>query len=232
MGRGTTGGSAPRRMGGLPSGARPSMRNQLVLMLSLFFLLFIMFDARFRTTVGGLVGLVLQPTVGLGYQYPILTLMLTGLLMTLFSVTVRHFFMDWVEMAKNQRIMSAFNRELREARLAHNTYKIRKLTELQPQIMAQSMKASQTQLKLMPVTMLVIIPIFAWLAVYVTSVPSSIFAVPWQPNADLHNSNVLPNWILLYSLLTLPFGQVLQRFLKYVSYRKRLEELEPSTPAT
>lgn len=230
MGAGAAGGSGTGGRRGLPPGARPNLRSQLILMLSLFFMLFILFDPTFRTTVGALVGVVLQPTVGFGYQYPILTLLLTGLLMTFFSVTVRHFFMDWIEMARNQRIMSAFNRELREARLKQNTYKLRKLMELQPQMMAQSLKSSQAQFKLMPVTMIVIIPIFAWLAVYVIAVPSSIFAVPWQPNADLHNSNVLPNWILLYSLLTLPFAQVLQRSLRYFRYRKRLEELGRSMP--
>lgn len=230
MGAGAAGRSGAGGRRGLPPGARPNLRSQLILMLSLFFMLFILFDPTFRTTVGALVGVVLQPTVGFGYHYPILTLLLTGLLMTFFSVTVRHFFMDWIEMARNQRIMSAFNRELREARLKQNTYKLRKLMELQPQMMAQSLKSSQAQFKLMPVTMIVIIPIFAWLAVYVIAVPSSIFAVPWQPNADLHNSNVLPNWILLYSLLTLPFAQVLQRSLRYFRYRKRLEELGRSMP--
>jgi len=97
-------------------------------------------------------------------------------------------------------------------------------------MMAQSMKASQTQMKLMPVTMLVVIPIFAWLANFIyidISTTSSLsFSVPWAFDANLKASNVLPNWIILYSLLTLPFGQVLTRILKYFSFRKRLRMLE------
>ena len=44
----------------------------------------------------------------------------------------------------------------------------------------------------------------------------------------MKHSNVLPNWVLLYSLLTLPFGQVLTRVLKYFSFSKKLKELEES----
>jgi uncharacterized membrane protein (DUF106 family) len=147
--------------------------------------------------------------------------------MSFFSITVRHLFSDWIEQARNARITSAFQKELREARTSNNTYKLKKLTELQPQIMAQSLKASQTQLKLMPVTMLVIIPIFAWLANFVyLDLQSTTFSVPWAFNADMKHSNVLPNWILLYSLLTLPFGQVLTRVLKHFSFGRRLRELE------
>jgi len=75
--------------------------------------------------------------------------------------------------------------------------------------------------------MLVIIPIFAWLANFVyIDLQSTAFSVPWSFNADMKHSNVLPNWILLYSLLTLPFGQVLTRVLKYFSFGRRLRELE------
>jgi len=94
------------------------------------------------------------------------------------------------------------------------------------------MQASQTQLKLMPITMLVIIPIFAWLANFVyLDLESTLFSVPWALEANMRNSNVLPNWILLYSLLTLPFGQVLTRALKYFSFSKRLRSLEAGPTA-
>ena len=42
----------------------------------------------------------------------------------------------------------------------------------------------------------------------------------------MKDSNLLPNWVLLYSLMTLPFGQVLQRLLKLFSFSKKLRALE------
>jgi uncharacterized membrane protein (DUF106 family) len=219
---------------GSADGARPpkpDVANQMIVMLAFITALVVMFNNNLRQALGNLVGIPLTPLVGFGGHQPILTLLFTGLIMSFFSITVRHMFSDWVGQARNARITSAFQKELREARVSNNTYKLKKLTELQPQIMAQSMKASQTQLKLMPITMLVIIPIFAWLANFVyLDLASTSFSVPWAFNADMRHSNLLPNWILLYSLLTLPFGQVLTRVLKYFSFSRRLRELEMKGP--
>lgn len=220
--------------GAAPAGPRPptaGIGNQMILMMAFVTAMIVMFDQNLRQGLGNLVGLGLFPLVGFGGSDPIITLLLTGLLMSFFSITVRHLFSDWIEQARNARITSAFQKELREARTSNNTYKLKKLTEMQPQIMAQSLKASQTQLKLMPVTMLVIIPIFAWLANFVyIDVQSTTFSVPWSFSADMRHSNVLPNWVLLYSLLTLPFGQVLTRVLKYFSFTRKLRELESAVP--
>jgi uncharacterized membrane protein (DUF106 family) len=94
-------------------------------------------------------------------------------------------------------------------------------------MMQQSLKTSQTQFKLMPVTMVVVVPIFAWLANFIyADVAATSFSVPWELNADMTKVNVMPNWILLYSLLTLPFGQVLTRVLKFSTFTKMLGKLE------
>ncbi len=206
------------------------MGNQLIVMMALIVAMVVMFDNNLRLALGRIVGYGLDPVVGFGGTEPVLTLLFTGLLMGFFSIIVRHLFVDWVDMARNQRITSAFQKEFREARMSNNTYKLKKLTELQPQIMAQSFKSSGTQMKLMPVTMLVVIPIFAWLAnfIYITVAytTSTIVTVPWSFDTDMMSSNILPNWVLLYSLLTLPFTQVVTRLLKYFSFSKRLRMLE------
>jgi uncharacterized membrane protein (DUF106 family) len=206
---------------------KPDFANQMVVLFAFMIAMLVMFDNDLRQGLGKIVGVPLAPLVGFDGQLPILTLLFTGLLMSFFSITVRHLFIDWIGQARTARITSAFQKELRQARQSNNTYRLKKLTELQPQIMSQSMKASQTQLKLMPVTMLVIIPIFAWLANFIyLDLESTTFSVPWALNASMKNSNILPNWILLYSLMTLPFGQVLTRTLKYFSFSKKLRMLE------
>ncbi len=206
---------------------KPDFANQMIVLFAFMIAMLVMFDNDLRQGLGKIVGVPLTPLVGFDGQLPILTLLLTGLLMSFFSISVRHLFVDWVGQARTARITSAFQKEMRQARQSNNTYKLKKLNELQPQIMSQSMKASQSQLKLMPVTMLVIIPIFAWLANFVyIDLESTVFSVPWALNASMKNSNILPNWILLYSLMTLPFGQVLTRILKYFSFSKRLREIE------
>lgn len=214
---------------GRPAGTppKPDFGSQLILLMAMMFAMFILFDQGIRKSLGHIVGYGLAPLVGFGGHLPILTLLLTGLITSMFSITIRQMFTDWTGQARNARIASAFQKELREARTSNNTYKLKKLTELQPQIMSAQLKASQTQLKLMPMTMIVIVPTFAWLANFIYfDLDSTAFSVPWEFNASMKSSNVLPNWILLYSLLTLPFGQVLTRSLKYLSFKRKLHKLD------
>jgi len=210
-----------------PGAPKQNMSGQLMIMLVMFFAITIMFTPELRMIIGNAVGFVFYPAVGFGGLYPIITLMLAGMLMIFLSTILRHFFVDWVSQARNQKIVSAFQKEFRKAKLENNTYKIKKLSEIQAEVMQKSMSGMNSQMKLMPVTMAVIIPVFAWLYIFVSlDVPTTIISVPWYWNTDLNASSLLPNWILLYSLVTLPFGQVLARVLKYFSFRKRLLELE------
>ncbi len=190
--------------------------------------LFILFDQNIRSLLGSAVGFVFEPIIGFNGLYPVVTLFFAGALMTLFTTVLRHFFTDYVGQVRSQKVVSAFNKELRQARTENNKFKLKKLLDMQPQIMQKSMDASSTQMKLMPITMLVVIPIFAWLAVFMWGMsgePSSFINVPWSSGVNLNDAYVLPNWILLYSLISIPFGQLLQRTLRYFNFRKRLREL-------
>ncbi|MBN1110009.1 MAG: DUF106 domain-containing protein [Methanomassiliicoccales archaeon] len=187
--------------------------------------IFVMFDPTLRSALGGLVGMALGPLWGFGGEFPVVSLFITGAFMTGLSITVRHFFTDYVKQAESQKAIGAFNKEMRQARMENNTYKLKKMTEQQPKIMKASMAQTTTQLKLMPVTMIIIIPIFAWIAVFVGDLDSTLITVPWSLQTDLNTSYVFPSWILLYSLISIPFGQLLSRGLRFFSFRKRLNEL-------
>jgi uncharacterized membrane protein (DUF106 family) len=191
---------------------------------------FVMFDPVLRQALGNIVGMGLKPIIGFGGNYPTLTFMLAGIIMTGLTVVVRHFFTDYVQQAESQKIVGAFNKELRQARLENNTFKTKKLMEQQPKIMEKSMKMSTSQLKLMPVTLLIVIPIFAWVAVFTSQITSPLIAVPWSYNVDINASNIFPNWVLLYSLISIPFGQILSRLLRYYDFKKRLNVLAAGNP--
>jgi uncharacterized membrane protein (DUF106 family) len=81
-------------------------------------------------------------------------------------------------------------------------------------------------MKSMAVTFLLFIVIFAWLGQFVYSdvfrAGTVYFAVPWQAQTDLRAGYVFPAWILLYSLLAIPLGQIVTRVLKFLSFRRRL----------
>mgnify|MGYP002410768801 CR=1 FL=1 len=215
-----------------PAGPQaPSAKKQSSTFITIFIFLlamFVLFDPSLRRGLGELVGYGLEPVIGFSGSAPVLTLMLAGIFMTGLTTLIRHFFTDYVGQAKNQAVVSAFNKELRAARTENNLYKMKKLTEQQTTIMQKSMEQSTAMMKLMPVTMLIIIPVFAWVSVYIAGLPpgDAIVNVPWADAVDLTASTLLPHWILLYSLISIPFAQVLNRTLRYFSFKKKLQELE------
>ena len=200
--------------------------SRMLLIFVFVMAIFVMFDQDLRSGLGQVVGMGLEPLWGFGGSFPVVSLFITGAFMTSLSIVVRHFFTDYVKQVKSQKIMSAFNKEMQSARKENNTYKLKKMMELQPKMMEESMKQTTTQMKLMPVTMLIIIPIFAWLAVFVGDLESAMITVPWSDNANLNASYLLPAWVLLYSLISVPFGQLLSRVLRYYSFKKRLSAMQ------
>ncbi|HNX47075.1 MAG TPA: EMC3/TMCO1 family protein [Methanomassiliicoccales archaeon] len=213
-------------MAELPATDRKSTTSRMLLIFVFIMAIFVMFDRDLRTALGKIVGYGLEPLWGFDGSIPVVSLFITGAFMTTLSIVVRHFFTDYVKQTRSQKIMSAFNKEMSAARKENNTYKLKKMMELQPKMMEESMKQTTSQMKLMPVTMLIVIPIFAWLAVFVGNLDSAVITVPWSNFADLNKSYVLPAWVLLYSLISVPFGQLLSRGLRYYTFKKRLNVLK------
>jgi uncharacterized membrane protein (DUF106 family) len=213
-------------MAAAPATDTKAMTSRMLLIFVFILAIFVMFDQSLRSALGKVVGYGLEPLWGFDGSIPVVTLFITGAFMTFLSITVRHFFTDYVKQAESQKAIGAFNKEMKQARLDNNTYKLKKMMEQQPKIMQASMAQTTNQLKLMPVTMLIIIPIFAWIAVFVGGLDSTLITVPWSSSADLNASFLFPSWILLYSLISIPVGQLLSRGLRYFSFRKRLNELK------
>jgi uncharacterized membrane protein (DUF106 family) len=208
----------------MPVTPKPSSSTFLTIFM-LGLAMIVLLDQSLRSWLGELAGYAFNPVIGFDYQYPMLTLCIAGLFMTGLTTSLRPLFTNFVKQAESQKITSAYNKELRQARVENNMYKIKKLLELQPKIMEKSMEQTKSQFKLMPISMLIIIPIFAWLAVFIGELPSSEFAVPWSDVASFNQSYVMPVWILAYSCVTIPFGQILARTMRFFSFKKRLKEM-------
>ncbi len=200
----------------------------LMMMLSMFLLLFIMTNPALRDLLGRIAGTILYPMIGFNYRYPVLTIFLAGTIVIIISTTIRHFSMDWIEMAKMQKIMSKWQKEYRKAKLKNNTYKIKKLEKIQPELMKKQTEVSTKQMKIMPVTMLIFIPVFMWMwERFFSKVSYHYFAAPWASHIDFFgNPFIFANWILLYMLLSIPLTQVLQYLLKTISWRKKLIQVK------
>ncbi len=194
------------------------------------------------TEFGTLTGYVLMPIIGFGGRFAVLTILLAGALTTGVSSILRDHYTDWIKMVKIQKTNAAFQKEMREALRKGNRTQIEKLRKIQQGFMKDQMDVQLNTMKPLAWTFFLFIVLFAWLSVFVNNTLSDTggqyFAVPWASNVFVNYVPFwLPSWILMYSLLAIPIGQILTRVLKYVRFRKKLlamglplkpQPLEPS----
>ena len=218
---------------GIPAPKKKSPMSTLLLFASFGVVILILFNERLRLLLGTWVGYVLGPAIGFRYAQPILTILLASVVLVVGTTAIRHFLVDWVNMARVQEAMRAFQKEFSQARKENNTYKLKKLTDAQPEVMALQADMSTEQMKPMAFTMILVIPIFAWLYSFVAAAALAghhVARVPWDTAWDLTINTAppdhhwyllgfLPRWIVLYSLFGIPFGQIAQRALKLWEYR-------------
>ena len=196
-------------------GQPPAMGGMLLTMLFMFY---IILNPELRDGMGALAGSILEPRISFDHQYPAVTFLLAGVTMISLTTIIRHILIDWEAMAETQNKMNAYNKEMGEARKSGNEARMRKLMAMQPQVMVLQSEMMSNQMRPMMFTMLIAIPIIMWLRIFVEGMDHPVLSLPWEGNYDL-NDNLwfLPHWILVYSALSLPFGQILMRGLKLVS---------------
>lgn len=208
---------------------QPKMpKGQFLNILLFMVILFVLFDANLRKFAGNAVGVVLNPLIGFNYQQPVLTILLASLIMIAASTLVRHFLVDWLKMARIQNLMRSYQKAMREARVKRDTKRLEQLQKAQPKLMSYQAEMSSGQMKPMAFTMIIVIPMFAWLYEFVAALDYPFFTAPWNTHIDMFATNgivfgssVLPHWILFYSAISIPFGTLLQKALKYFDWRDR-----------
>jgi uncharacterized membrane protein (DUF106 family) len=217
-------------------------------MIGMFMVLIIMMVVMmFRKEIGGALNVIFEPLIGFGGKWPVFTLVIAGLIMITLSTIIRSFMTDFVGQARNQKISSEFNKEMRQARLENNLFKLKKLQEEQPKMMARSMESSTQMMRVMPITMLVIIPIYAWVgyflgdpsygfdASFVPLVPHELLTapMPWGTVGLVDRlAGFFPIWIVVYTMISLPVGQLENRVVRYYLLKKRMRDLEAGITET
>lgn len=207
--------------------APPRQRMGIGNILVIAAVFMIMFNPGLRQATGKVVGKVLNPVIGFDGELPVITIMIAGTLMIVLTSVIRHFTTDWLSMARNQAAMRHFQAEFSKARKENNTYRMKILQEKQPEVMAMQQEMSKKQLKNMPMTMIVVIPLFAWMFNFVAELPYWWYTSPWNHTINLLDKSVFPHWILLYMTLSIPLGSLLQKSMKYFSWRNRWHARHP-----
>ncbi|HUR63460.1 MAG TPA: EMC3/TMCO1 family protein [Candidatus Thermoplasmatota archaeon] len=196
---------------------------------------FVLFNAGLRNQLGTWAGYALDPAIGFGGRFPVLTILLAGAILVAATTVLRHFTTDWIETARTQAFSRHYQKEMMAARKENNTYKIKKLTEAQPEMMKRSQEMNSKQLKTMPITMLVAVPLFAWVSTFLGRLDYTWYSAPWNPSVDMfttngilpfgaHGSSLFQHWILLYMTLSIPLGALIQKTMKYFAWKERWQK--------
>jgi uncharacterized membrane protein (DUF106 family) len=191
--------------------------NLLLLMVFMMIILFIM--PTFGPTLGYYFGLILEPLIGFGGSYPLLTLFFSGLIVVTLSSLLTNFFTDWIKMGQTQEMSKAFQKELTKARKEGNTNRVNKLMKMQPQMMRQQTDASSGMMKPMVFLIIFIWPIFMWLRAFLGDLSHFYFTVPWGQGVSLfYRPFLMQAWLWLYLISSMIFGQLIRQGLKIISW--------------
>lgn len=207
--------------------------------LAFMLLIMIMINRDFGDAISGYIGVVLMPVIGFGSKWPLLTMVGAGLITITVSTTIRHFTMDWMDLARKQRIMNAYNKELRKAQKDGNQSKVERMQEQNADIMSMQSQSMMQQMKASIFSMVIAILIFRWMYSFISAVPQPTATTPWDLAWPL-TANAFQKvcgslcltggaggfkyWILLYISITIPIGQALMRGLKFFEYSRKLKE--------
>ena len=213
-----------------PQVAQPSVRRFLMIFLMMMGL-YVAFVPGAGEPFAEALGVLLNPLLGFDGRFPVLTFLLAGVLSTTISSVLRHVLTDWVSMARATRAMTALRKDQFEATKKGNTARAKRLKDVQMEMMQEVQKVQFTSMRSIAYTFLFFVVLFIWLNgqfVHRTlaGADNMFFAVPWSFDAIFTGVYVFPTWVLLYSLLAIPFSQIVQRLLKYYSFSRRLRALE------
>lgn len=209
----------------------PGMGGSQMLLLMLFpFLLLIMMDGNLRDGMGASMSGILAPSIGMDGRYPALTIGAAGLLMVLLSSLVNHYFADYFVAGRNKKLQEFVSKEMNRARAGGDLERLKEVSAIQPELMKMNMETMSAQMKGMVVTMVVAIAVFMWLPLFLSSLAQPAITTPWDPNWNLNGKGPLfglfPRWIILYMLLSYPFGKALQTVLKVLTFKGYLPLLK------
>ena len=221
------------------------MGSSFILFMLMPFLLLIVLTPDIRLTLGLLMNTCLEPTIGFDFQYPVFTILIAGVAMVIATTILRHLTTDWMSIGKQNFLQKYVQGKYKEAQ--GNPIKLKKVQELNAEIMKMTSDRMNSQTKTAMYTMVISLLLFMWLIVFIyNKTPVHYVSTPWavengwkltdsgaiiQLLTNGASKGPMPNWVLLYSLFSLPVGQALQAGLKYWSFRRMLARVERGEPA-
>ncbi len=173
----------------------------------------ILLGERFRIQVGEVVELLLGPLPDILPFHIMLFVMaaITGL----YASLIQKYTMDWELMRRVQDQMKNFQKEFREAQLADNQAKVKKLESQRSSMMDDQMKMTKQQFKPMAYISIISLPLFMWAYLYIGEHPDPTLIFPFWGEKSLTGFALGPiqYWIYWYFICSLPISQIIRKSL-------------------
>jgi uncharacterized membrane protein (DUF106 family) len=203
-------------------------KQLLLLMLLMFAMLFIFADPTISSFISISLNTVFYPMIGFGGTYPVLTLVLAGVIVVFLSSFFQNLFTDWKKMGESQEMTKAFQKELTSARKEGNTNRVSKLMKMQPEIMKRQTEASSGMMKPMLFLFIFIVPIFMWLRFFLGNLEYYYFTVPWTETVSFFDKfSIMQMWLWFYLIFSMVVGQVIRQGLKWLSWSDWWKKTKP-----
>lgn len=173
-----------------------------------------------RETVGSAMNTILGPFIDvLGVPFFVMILILSSIT-GLYSSLVQKYTIDYDKMQEVQAKARVFQKEFREAQLAGDEKRIKKLQGKQERMMQDQLDLSKQQFTPMAIILILTVPIFFWLLFRLPPVGESITIVsgivmPYIGTVSLSATAfwVVPAWIFWYMICSLAVSQVIRKSL-------------------
>jgi uncharacterized membrane protein (DUF106 family) len=175
----------------------------------------------YRNEVGAALDVVLGPFADFVGDFLIIILILS-VVTGIYTSVVQKYTMNWELMAKSkeyQKQIRSLQKEYMEAKKENNKHKMKKIEKKRTEVMRKQTQFSgemfKQQMKPMAYIMIITIPIFMWIWMYVGIHQDIVVIFPLFGETELSAAFVfgLPFWVLWYMMCSIPITQVIRKVL-------------------
>ena len=190
-------------------------------MIMVFAFIVMFASLAYRNEVGTALDVVLGPFADFVGEFLIIILILS-VVTGIYTSVVQKYTMNWELMAKSkeyQKQIRDLQKEYMEAKKENNQHKMKKIEKKRTEVMRKQTQFSgemfKQQMKPMAYIMIITIPIFMWIWMYVESHPDMVVTFPLFGVTELSSAFVfsLPFWVLWYMMCSIPITQVVRKAL-------------------
>jgi uncharacterized membrane protein (DUF106 family) len=203
-------------------------QTQLLYFGIFIFSMVVIYLAPLREAIGSALGTVLDPSIGFNFQYPVVTLVLSGVIIGVVTAVPRYIFTDWLKMGKAQSRTRAFSEALRKAYRENDQDKVKKLQKLRTEMTMEQQVVQMNNTKPLMFLSFFTILIFVWLFVFVYVMKFPYISTPWNPTVPLLGAFLgpMPYWVFLYFVSNLVIGYFITMLIKFVDFTYKAREIE------